>query len=181
MRTGVGRGHDERTVSALRGLFEKQRFDEEWRIRRLEGNEGLSLSETKWRASKRSLLRRRSLQRLRDIKKFKDAVASSFEREGYSTRILERSQREGIDLNIFDSQDKKWGVAKCKIPAEGRKILPHQIREFAGAFTLSHAEKGFFFTTGEFSRRAKDTALQFDWLTTFDGRQLHDRIGEPKG
>jgi len=181
MTNSIARGHDSRTIAAFLKIFEKKRFEEEWRIRRLQGGNTLSLRERKWKRSEKMILRHRTLERLRDLDRFKENIADLFKAQGYRTKILERRRRNGIDIDILDANGNKWGVTRCKIPATGTGVAPRHVRDFAGAYMLSGAEKGFLFTTGEITRAAEKIARQFDWLKTYDGRQLMEYMEGVRG
>lgn len=75
------------------------------------------------------------------------------------TKVLGKSGDNGIDGEI--SQD-KLGFDKIYLQAKKwdtkNSVSSSQIRDFIGALTIKHAQKGLFITTTSFSREAIETA-----------------------
>lgn len=80
----------------------------------------------------------------------------------------------GIDGII--SED-KLGLENIYIQAKRydfTKVPPREIRDFIGAMTIKGARKGVFFTTSEFTKQAKEHAIDAQGMsiTLVDGRYL---------
>lgn len=173
------RGHSFNTICKFIRIFERRRWTEENRIQRESQNSPvLSRREEIWTASDRRLQRRQSLEELRsfDPYKFERFIAELFELQGYIAKATGGTNDGGIDVQIRGQDGILWGVAQCKRYNAHTRISAAEIRDFGGAFMLSGAGRGFFFTTSVLTRNAKRTARGFPWLTTYNGRQLVDYI-----
>ena len=63
-------------------------------------------------------------------------------------------------------------MAQCKRYGAGNRISSANIREFAGAYLLSGAAKGFYFTTGKLTRDARELVGKYPWLIVYEGLGL---------
>ncbi|NOZ41365.1 MAG: restriction endonuclease [Planctomycetes bacterium] len=176
------RGHSRDTIDDLVRVFEIRRWAEEERVRRetaLAQNKPLLTQRERNRyAFEKRLQRQRSLEDLQklDPSEFERFVADLFKAQGYNAEAVGGCADQGIDVRISLSDGSLWGVAQCKRYDNQNRVSASEIRDFGGAFMLSGAENGFFFTTGRLTRHAKRTAKGFRWLTTYNGPQLVDYI-----
>ncbi len=173
-------GHSRDTVREFVDILERRRWAEEYRVRRemSQSRPPLSRRERIWAESDSRLRRRRSLDELRNLGpyEFERFVADLFNAQDYVAKAVGGTADRGIDVVVCTRDGTKWGVAQCKRYAANTRVTASDIRDFGGAFMLSGAEKGFFFTTGVFTRNARRTARGFPWLTTYNGSQLVDYI-----
>ncbi len=178
IRTNIGRGHSRTTVTRLVQLFEKRREREIWRLEREEHGEVLTGRDRLWRALERQDEQRQwQQQTLEEIlcldpSSFERMIADLFSTQGYQARAVGGTDDQGIDVKIWDSSGSLWGVAQCKRYGPEGRIASRDIRDFAGSYLISGAEMGFYFTTGNLTRDAKQTAKQFPWLTVYEGVKL---------
>ncbi len=177
------RGHSHDVIDKFIRIFEERRWGEENRIRRETGlsqhRPVPSRKQSIWAAAERQRVRRRSLEELRHLAPyaFERFVADLFNAQGYTAKAVGGTADGGIDVQIFDWDGiSKWGVAQCKRYDEQNRVSASEIRDFGGAFMLSGAKNGFFFTTGVLTRNAKKTARGFQWLKIYNGPQLVNYI-----
>ena len=177
MKSGA-RGHSRQTVNALIRVYENRRWIEEGRARRqralAENRPVLSRRERVWARSERQLRRKRTLEELQELSaaEFEGLIANLFDAQELDGRVVGGTADDGVDVRILDNDGGLWGVAQCKRYDENTRVSAGEVRDFAGAYMLSNAPYGFFFTTGRFTRHAKRTARGFPWLKTYNGRQL---------
>ncbi len=183
---GGARGHSQETVRVLIRTFEERRWREEWKFRgqdeikkRMDAEERRrkgELDEKKRLA--RNLRRNQQLEQMVGLSpgEFEVFVADVFRAQGYEAFAVGKSNDGGVDVEIYDRKLKnKWGVAQCKRYV-GKRIAAKNVREFAGAFGLSKAEKGFYVTTSKFTRQATATAQAYPWLQIYDGIGFADFV-----
>lgn len=174
----AARGHSQDTVNALISIFERRRWNEEareeYRTAAARGEAALSRRERVWARTEKHLHRRRTLEDLRTVDpyEFERLIAQSFVEQGYDARAVGGTGDAGIDVDIRTKEGERWGIAQCKRYDASNKVSAVQIRSFCGAFTLSGAKHGFFFTTGLLTRQARQTSSRFSWLTVYNGPQL---------
>ena len=176
------RGHSRETIDDFIRVFEHRRWAEEERVRRetalAQKKPLLSQQEHMQSAFEKRMQRQKSLEDLQklDPYEFERFVADLFNAQGYNADAVGGCADQGIDVRISLRDGRLWGVAQCKRYDNQNRVSASAIREFGGAFMLSGAEKGFFFTTGQLTRHAKRTAKGFPWMTTYNGPQLVDYI-----
>ncbi|WP_246113114.1 restriction endonuclease [Allorhodopirellula solitaria] len=132
-----------------------------------------------WARSDRRMQRLRTLTDLRNLEpvEFERLVARLFsQQDEYMGTPVGGSGDDGIDVRIFTSDGALWAVAQCKRYGSRNRVSSSEIRDFAGAYMLSGAERGFFFTTGSFTHAARRTADAYKWLETYNGPRLVDYI-----
>jgi restriction system protein len=75
--------------------------------------------------------------------------------------LLKKEDRLGLDIIYI--QAKRWA----------NTVSRPEIQKFAGALQGQHARKGIFITTSDFSKEAREYALQIDSkIILIDGQQL---------
>lgn len=109
---------------------------------------------------------------------FEYVTAELFRRFGYKADVTPQSGDQGIDI-VLKKQDRIIGV-QCKRYNIQNKIGPNLIREFIGALDGRGLKSGYFVTTSEFTRAAKETArksrYQIKLLSGEDLGELRTRI-----
>jgi restriction endonuclease Mrr len=171
------RGHTAETISEFVRIVERRRWQEWDRVhaqRAIQQNRPMQSQRERIQAAiEKRYQRSRTLEELRQIDPydFERLVASLFDAQGYDARAVGGTADDGIDVVIRDQAGDMWGVAQCKRYV-GHKVSATHIRDFGGAFVLSKAQHGFYFTTSELTRHAKKTARGFPWLTVINGPQL---------
>jgi len=178
------RGHSRNTIDQFIEVFNQRRWAEEHATYRAASETGRSLSHSEkiWQKSERKLQRKSILDEIRAFSPydFEKLIADIFSSRGMAAQAVGGAADDGIDVKIWDSNGEFWAVAQCKRYAADNKIGASQIREFAGAFMLSKAVKGFFFSTSSYTRHAKRTARGYPWLTIYDGQSFVRYIEELK-
>ena len=168
------RGHCPNVVDQFVEIVTQRRFVEEHATYRQTSENGRSLSrrEEQWQKSERKILRTKRLDELRqmDPTDFEKLVADIFAVQGLAARSVGRTADDGIDVKIWATDGSFWAIVQCKRYAASNRITSGQIREFAGAYLLSNARKGFYFTTSSYTRHAKRTARGYPWLTLYSGK-----------
>jgi len=99
-------------------------------------------------------------------------IADVFTLQGYKARAVGGTADDGVDVEIREPSGILWGVAQCKRYGANSRVSAGDVRDFAGAFMLSNAQRGFLLTTGKLTRHAKRTARGYGWLTTYSGSAL---------
>jgi len=142
----------------------------------------LSRREQIWQKSERKLQRKSILDEVRTFSpyEFEKLIADIFSSRGMAAHAVGGTADDGIDVKIWDRNGNFWAIAQCKRYAADNKIGASQIRDFAGAYMLSKAKKGFFFCTSSYTRHAKRTARGYPWLTIYDGQSFVRYIEELK-
>jgi len=182
-KNSVGtRGHACSTRDKFVRIFNERRDDEISRVRRKEvlaGNRPIrTQKEQKWDALDKRIKRRRSLENLRKLEpyEFETMVAKLFIAKGYRARAVGGVGDGGVDVEIYDRDGSKWGVAQCKRYGAESSVTSSAVRGFAGAYMLSQAKYGFLFSTGELTSDAQETADRLPWLTIYSGVGLMEYI-----
>ncbi len=167
IRANGARGHSREIITDLVRVVESRRWAEEERERQ---QRRLSKSE---RGAQRDS-QRRTLAELRELSpyEFEQLVAELFCMQGYRAVAVGQPADNGIDVTIRTQSGEKWAVAQCKRYGSRTKVGAMEIRDFGGAYALSGALHGFFFTTGTLTRHARKTAKGFPWLTVYTGDAL---------
>jgi restriction system protein len=182
MTHGGARGHSQSTVRRLIRVCEQRRWAEEWRVRgRREAQQQIDdelarqkLIEDEKRRLAEALRNHQQLERILQLSPegFEIFVADVFRAQGYEAIAVGQSNDGGVDVEIYDAEKRSiWAVAQCKRYVDIR-IPSKQIREFVGACNMSAVDKGFFITTGRYTKQAIATAERFSWLTLYDGMQF---------
>ena len=170
------RGHDRPTIDRLIEVFTQRRWAEEHKTYRETSETGRSLTrrEKIWQKAERRIQFKSILEEILSFTpyEFEQLVADVFSSKGLTARAVGGGGDDGIDVKIWGENGEFWAIAQCKRYATDNRIGASQIREFAGAFLLSNAKKGFFFTTSSFTRHAKKTARGYPWLTIYDGQDF---------
>ena len=167
------RGHSQDTIDQFVEVFTQRRWSEENAVHREMSKTGKALThrERAWQKSELKLRRKSILDEMRSFtpREFDRLIVDIFESQGMTAQLVSGSANEGFDVKIWGTDGEFWGIAQCNRYAESNKIGASRIRDFAGAFMLSGATKGFYFTTSSYTRTAKRTARGFPWLTVYDG------------
>lgn len=173
---GGASGHSTATVDKLVEIVTKRRWAEEHKTYREASPKGKSLTrrEQIWESNDRKVQRRSILEEVISFSshEFEKLIADIFSSMGMTARAVGGSGDDGIDVKIWDQSGEFLAIAQCKRYADGNKVSAPQIREFAGAFMLSKAKKGYFFTTSSFTKGAEQTAQKYPWLTIYDGKSF---------
>ena len=178
IKESAARGHTTFTVDKLIRIYEKRRAIEEERSRaelaKSRGKAALSQRERIWANTENRLQKKQTLRELRQLDpgEFEQFVAMSFIKQGYDANTCGGPNDNGIDVDIRTKSGKRWAIAQCKRYGDKARIGSHHVRDFCGAFVLSKAERGFIFTTGQLTRQARTTALEYPWLTIYSGSSL---------
>lgn len=111
-------------------------------------------------------------------KKFERIIAIIFEGLGYKTKVVGGPGDKGIDVIAY--KDGKRFFIQCK---RKDKVLPEEIREFHGSIqdlNKEKGEKGFFVTTGEFTKDGKsfvkDSRIEIELINGFGLEKLAKEI-----
>lgn len=183
VRKSGAKGHKRTTIDKFVGIVERRRWSEQERERyeTAVANNRIVLTqdEERWARSERQIERNRNLADLRAMSpmEFEELVARVFsQQDQYDAQAVGQSGDNGIDVRIHTKDGSLWAVAQCKRYGAGKRVSAGEVRDFGGAFMLTDAKKGFFFTTGAFTRHAKRTAQGYPWLRTYSGPQIVDYI-----
>ena len=178
------RGHTQGTIDKFVEIVNQRRWAEEHKTYREASDSGESLTrrEEIWERTERRIQRRSILDEIISYTpdEFEKLIADVFSTLGMTARTVGGSGDDGIDVKIWDETGKFWAIAQCKRYAIHNKIGASQIRDFAGAYMLSNATKGFFFTTSSFTKHAKRTARGYPWLTIYNGQSFVKYIEDLK-
>jgi len=95
-----------------------------------------------------------SLDELRELSpsKFEDEIAAMFKRLGYNVKQTPYSSDAGRDAILWKEGEKY--VLECKKYSSERQSGRPELQKFHSALISENARKGFFVTTGNFSRDA---------------------------
>ncbi len=111
-------------------------------------------------------------------KKYEELVASVFRNAGYHVRVTSYSGDDGIDLFLFDANNKE--LVGVQVKRYRGKIEAGQIRELAGALILNGLTKGVFVTTSEYQKGAKITAERYHdqgvGITLIDAKRFYEKL-----
>lgn len=183
VRKSGAKGHRRATIDKFVGIVERRRWSEQERERYeaavANNRTVLTRREEIWARSERRLERKRTLSDLRAMSPiaFEQLVAEVFsQQDEYNAQAVGQAGDNGIDVRIHTNDGSLWAVAQCKRYDAHNRVSASEVRDFAGAFMLTDAKKGFFFTTGTFTRHAKRTAQGYPWLRTYSGPQMVDYI-----
>ena len=114
-----------------------------------------------------------------DHKGFERMVAIIFENLGYKTKVVGGAGDGGIDIEAH-KEGKKFFI-QCK---RKEQVRPSEIRDFAGSIQNLNleTEKGFFVTTGDFSKEgkafAKGNPIKIDLINGLELEKLAQKIGK---
>ncbi|WP_176330250.1 restriction endonuclease [Oceanobacillus rekensis] len=100
------------------------------------------------------LERQGNLNQLRKMpfRQFEIYVCDLFRQMGYDAHVTPPTGDGGKDIMIY--RDDYFAIAECKRFGEGTKVTRPQIQKFHSAIIDCKAEKGYFVTTGEFTKHA---------------------------
>jgi len=178
------RGHSPETIDRFVKIQERRRWDQENKTYRERSNRNRVLTnrERIWNATQRKIEVEKTLSELRAIDpyEFERLVADIFDSQGYRAMAVGGVGDGGIDVKVWDQQGELWAIAQCKRYDATNIISPTQIRDFAGAFLISNAKEGFFFTTSDYSKSARRAAREYPWLSLFNGKQFVNYATELK-
>lgn len=170
------RGHSADVIDDLVEIANQRRWAKEYETLRAQStdNRVLSRKEEAWERTERKLARVRLLDDLRSMEpyEFEEFVSDIFSTEGKTSRTVGGTSDGGIDVKVWNRDGKLWAVAQCKRYTEGNPVTASEIRDFAGAYLLSQAEKGFFITTSRYTKSARRTARGYPWLTLYSGSEF---------
>ena len=136
---------------------EAQRLEAEWQERERQhriNSEAETLQERERLRLARSLIL--SIEELRQLspQQFEDAIARMFERMGFSVKQTPYWKDHGRDA-ILMKNGKKF-LLECKRHGEGKPTGRPDLQRFHSALMTDGAERGFFVTTGRFTREASE-------------------------
>ncbi|MGV1098715.1 restriction endonuclease [Thiovibrio sp. JS02] len=98
-----------------------------------------------------------SLKFIQEIewREFEKLCAKIIEEKGFVAKVGDVGPDGGIDIHIYeqDDQEKLYGIAQCKAQKQDIKI--DVVKAFRWTMNANQADKGFFFTSGKFSKPAR--------------------------
>jgi len=104
---------------------------------------------------------------------FEHVTAELFRRYGYQATVTPQSGDQGIDI-LLRKDSRVIGV-QCKRYKIENKIGPGMIREFVGALDGKGLKQGYFVTTSDFTKTARETARQSRFqIKLINGTELGD-------
>ena len=178
------KGHSQDTIGRFVEVVNKRRWDQEHATYRASSDASIARSrrQKEWHKTDQKIERESILDELISLspREFEMLVADIFSSLGMKAHAIGGSADNGIDVKIWGDNGELFGIAQCKRYAKSNKIGAAQIRNFAGAYMLSGANKGFFFTTSSYTRNAKRTARGYPWLTIYNGSTFTKYIQEIK-
>jgi hypothetical protein len=101
---------------------------------------------------------------------FEEHVAHIFQKMGYQTSIQGGTGDRGVDIEARTPTE--HAIIQCKRYGPNNKVGSPNIRNFVGAMTLSGAPKGYFVTSGKFSKPAIEEADRVESLVLIDGEKI---------
>ncbi|MCD4761391.1 restriction endonuclease [bacterium] len=84
---------------------------------------------------------------------FEHEIANMFNRYGYKVKVVGKSHDGGID--VIAKRDQKKYLVQCKKYFSSKAGVV-DVRSFYGVINKNNADGGFFITTNEFTREAKE-------------------------
>lgn len=175
---GAAHGHDQGVVDKLIRVVEERRWVEEAKVHhelaKAKSQQALTHREKAWARSETMLNQRKTLDELRRYApdEFERFIAGLFEYQGFQATAVGKSGDSGVDVEVRDRQGQLWAVVQCKRYSATTSVTAGQIRDFAGAYMISGATRGFIFTTGSLTSQAAKTAVSLKWLTVANGLEL---------
>ena len=174
--TGSGaRGHEISVVDQAIAIYTKRRHLEEERQRGI--RETLEYIQAQEAQAQKAIDRERQrddrLERFRCLddlltmspQEFEGFIADHFCHLGYLAATTSGPNDSGIDVEIRDAAGGPVvAIAQCKRYALHRTVGSGEIRDFAGAFYLTAAKRGYFFSTAPLTKAAVKTAGDYEWL-----------------
>ncbi|GEM_PF-4661828 len=98
-----------------------------------------------------------SLKFIQEIewREFEKLCAKILEEKGFVAKLGGVGPDGGIDIHIYEQgdQEKLYGIAQCKAQKQDIKI--DIVKAFRWTMSANQADKGFFFTSGKFSKPAR--------------------------
>ena len=182
-RYGGAHGHTQESIDRFVEAVFRRRSAEQDRERCVDSANRISAGKTESERSERRhrnglcrrLKRDIELAQLRKLSPlhFDQFIANLFDiQPGLRATVVAGESPGGVDVQIELENSEIWAVAKCRRLANDGRVAPTEILKFAEGFLLSGAERGFFFTTGRFSKESHETAREYPWLVTYNGHQL---------
>ena len=110
----------------------------------------------KKRINQANFLARNSFNQDYSPAEFEHVTTELFRRYGYQAEVTPQSGDQGIDI-VLKKEEKTIGV-QCKRYKIENKIGPGVIREFVGALEGRGIAIGYFVTTSDFTKAARETA-----------------------
>ena len=92
-------------------------------------------------------------------REFEDTIAAMFQRLGYSVQQTPYSRDMGID--VIANKDGHKYIIQCKRYGKNNSVGLSQLKEFF-ATTIDSKAKGYFITTGRFTKPAKQYAREHE-------------------
>jgi len=116
----------------------------------------------------------KKLQKMNGIE-FEHYIGDLFIELGYQAHETKSSGDGGKDIMIY--KDNYFAVVECKCYKRGNKISRPQIQQFHSALIDSAAEEGYFITTSDFTKHAKNYVLDKP-IILINGQKLVKLIQE---
>lgn len=109
-----------------------------------------------------------------DPAQFELWTARLFQAWGYDAQAVGRGGDGGIDVRV-QLDGRRHAIAQCK-RYKTKKVGPHYILQLVGAREAVGVKYAYFFTTSKFTKSAKRTAAEFDWMFLYNGQRMADAI-----
>jgi len=127
---------------------------------------------------RRYLLKKYSERFTLNPRRFEEIVADVFSDFGYTVRVTSFSGDNGIDVVALDGEE--GDIVGIQVKRYKGKIVPEQIRAFAGALLLHGMTRGIFVTTSSFTAGAKRTSRDYQngglRIELSDADDFYDRL-----
>ena len=122
-------------------------------------------------------------QKIRDLsgEEFEDLMAYYYEDLGYMVEMTKKSGDQGIDILIRNEKENfDWEDIGIQCKNQKSKISQSTVRDFVGSIHTSICHKGYFVTTSNFTRQAREFADESMGFKLINGEKLM-RMLEAKG
>jgi hypothetical protein len=101
---------------------------------------------------------------------FEKHVAYIFHKMGYHTSILGGTGDGGVDVEAKSPTE--HAIIQCKRYGPNTRVGSPDIRNFVGAMSITGVNKGYFVTSGKFSKPAVKEANRVESLVLIDGTTI---------
>lgn len=100
-----------------------------------------------------------------------DVAALIQELSGNRTEVVGGSGDGGIDIKVFNTDNRLVGVVQCKLLAKGKSVFPSHIRDLNTVKHYNHVNTAYLVTTGHFSDDSRNLAKELG-IRLIDGDEL---------
>jgi len=100
-----------------------------------------------------------------------DVAALIQQLSGNRTEVVGGSGDGGIDIKVFNGDNRLVGIVQCKLLAKGKSVFPSHIRDLNTVKHYNHVNTAYLVTTGQFSDDSRNLAKELG-IRLIDGDEL---------